>query len=106
MKISILLCRWNSLIKIECANITIGGLNIDPYADNPRLGRVRHLYVSKKHRRKGIATLLLKELIKAAEGNFEQLRLFAPSETASRLYESFGFSKSVGKHESHIIDIE
>ncbi len=85
----------------EC--IAIGGLNIDPYVDDPDLGRVRHLYVSKKHRRNGVAKLLLTEIIKAAKGNFKQVRLYTPSEVASQLYESFGFSKSSKEHESHIL---
>lgn len=45
-----------------------------PYVDNPALGRVCHVYVSKKYRRKGIATLLLKEIMKVAEGNFKEVR--------------------------------
>ncbi len=85
----------------EC--VAIGGLNIDPYIDKPTLGRVRHVYVASKHRRKGIATLLLKEIMKSAKGNFKEVRLYTPSAAASELYESFGFIKSAGEHESHII---
>ncbi len=85
--------------------VAIGGLNIDPYSNMSTLGRVRHLYVSKKHRRKGLAKLLLKEILKAAEGNFQQVRLYTPSKSASQLYERFGFTKSLKEHESHIIEV-
>ncbi len=97
-----------SLYGVFCEGkcIALGGLNIDPYVDNPKLGRVRHLYVSKKHRRKGVAKLLLKEIVKAAKGNFQQVRLYTPSRSASQLYESFGFMRSSKEHESHIIAIQ
>ncbi len=85
--------------------VAIGGLNIDPYVDDFNLGRVRHIYVSNKHRRKGIATMLLKEIVKSAEGNFQQVRLYTPSIIASQLYENFGFNKSSKEHESHIMEV-
>lgn len=39
----------------EDALIGVGGLNIDPYAGDPAIGRVRHLYVLPNHRRHGVA---------------------------------------------------
>ncbi len=99
--------RGESFYSVFCGDecVAIGGLNVDPYIDDPTIGRVRHLYVSNKHRRKGIATLLLQEIIKAAEGNFQQVRLFTPSIVASQLYEKFGFIQSSKAHESHVMTI-
>ncbi len=100
--------KGESFYGVFCGNecIAIGGLNIDPYVDNSDMGRVRHLYVSKNHRRKGVAKMILRKIIKDAEGNFEQVRLYTTYVHAAQLYESFGFRKSVGEHESHIMEVE
>ena len=41
----------------------VGGLNVDPYVEERREGRVRHVYVSAAYRRRGVGRLLLKEII-------------------------------------------
>ncbi len=92
---------YGIFFKDKC--VGIGGLNIDPYTDNPNLGRVRHLYISKKHRCKGLAKLLLKEIIKTGKGKFNQIRLYTNNPVAANLYENFGFIKSSKENESHII---
>jgi GNAT superfamily N-acetyltransferase len=56
--------------------IGICGLNVDAYTTDPRIGRVRHLYVLLEHRRQRIGTRLVHEVIAAARGNFDP---FAPS---------------------------
>lgn len=83
--------------------IGIGGLNVDPYVNDPSIGRIRHLYISQEHRRKGLATLLLQEIINTAMLNFETVRLYTNNPEASSFYESLGFDHSNGVKESHIL---
>lgn len=84
--------------------IAIGGLNIDPYQDSDKVGRVRHLYVSKDHRRNGVARKLLKKIIISAKKNFNILRLSTKNPAAAILYEGFGFRKTDGYKQTHRID--
>ena len=67
--------------------IGIGGLNIDPYTTDKKIGRVRHLYVSNIHRKKGIGKQILNKLIEASKGSFEKLRLYTDNPTAAEFYE-------------------
>lgn len=71
--------------------VAIGGLNVDPYATAPRVGRVRHVYVLATYRRQGIGHRLVAEIIAAARGPFDSLRVRSASREASRLYEGLGF---------------
>ncbi|MGG4489668.1 GNAT family N-acetyltransferase [Metabacillus idriensis] len=48
--------------------IGIGGINQDPYSQNEKAGRIRRFYVSKEHRRQGVGELILRALLKEAEG--------------------------------------
>ncbi|NRA69369.1 MAG: GNAT family N-acetyltransferase [Pseudobacteriovorax sp.] len=68
-----------------------GGLNIDPYTDEASIGRVRHLYIRKRFRRKGIAKEILLVLIKKGVESFSILRLRTENPEACRFYESLGF---------------
>jgi GNAT superfamily N-acetyltransferase len=70
--------------------VGICGRNIDPYADDPRAGRARHLYVRKDHRGRGIGRLLVQAVIRDAGLSFDRLNVRAPRE-AFRFYESLGF---------------
>lgn len=82
---------WGVFLGRKC--VAIGGLNADPYADDPKTGRVRRLFVSKEHRRKGIARLLLGRIIRKARKQFHALRLLTNNPNAAILYESLGFEK-------------
>ena len=46
--------------------VGVGGLNVDPYARDERVGRVRHLYVLSDFRRLGVARRLMAQIIAAA----------------------------------------
>jgi len=83
--------------------IGIGGLNIDPYIENLSIGRIRRVYISQEHRRRGFATLLLRRIIDIAWNHFELLRLYTDIPNASSLYESLGFIPSNGFKVSHIL---
>ncbi len=67
------------------------GLNVDPYASDDRVGRVRHLYVLSETRRQGVGQRLVLRVIQAARGRFEDLRLHTSNPGAARLYEALGF---------------
>jgi ribosomal protein S18 acetylase RimI-like enzyme len=71
--------------------VAVGGLNVDPYATAPRVGRVRHVYVLARYRRRGVGRHLVTEIIAAAHGRFDILRLSTPNTAAARLYERLGF---------------
>jgi GNAT superfamily N-acetyltransferase len=71
--------------------VGVGGLNVDPYAGAPRVGRVRHLYVLSTARRLGIGQQLVEKIIETARGQFDSLRLRTFNPEAARLYERLGF---------------
>jgi len=73
--------------------VGVGGLNVDPYAVTPRAGRVRHVYVLSTCRGLGIGARLVVEIIDAARGRFDSLRLRTFNPDAARLYERLGFSR-------------
>lgn len=83
--------------------VAVCGRNIDPYTENDKVGRIRHLYVLPGYRRKGIAKLLVEELIKDANAFFTTLRLRTKDEGASKFYLSLGFEKSDKDFETHVI---
>jgi len=77
------------------------GLNVDPYVDRPRQGRIRHLYVSPAHRGNRVGRLLVEAVIDKARRHFRILRLRAP-ETAFGFYEALGFERIEGEeHVTH-----
>jgi GNAT superfamily N-acetyltransferase len=73
--------------------VGVGGLNVDPYANDTTVGRVRHLYVLSAYRRRGIGEHLVMTIIDAARGRFSTLRLRTSNPDAARLYERMGFAR-------------
>jgi GNAT superfamily N-acetyltransferase len=71
--------------------MAIGGLNIDPRAGDPRIGRVRHFYVLPEARRRGYARELLRHLLAHAQPHFERLLLH--TEHAGAFWERHGFER-------------
>lgn len=86
--------------------IGIGGLNVDPFVNNPKIGRIRHIYISQKFRRKGYASLLMRKLIKIARKYFELLRLYTDNPIASSFYKSLGFVESNSFKVTHILNLD
>ena len=74
----------------------VGGLNVDPYVQERREGRVRHVYVSAAHRRQGVGRLLVEAIVARARLNFPVLNLRAPEE-AFAFYEALGFKRVEGE---------
>jgi len=71
--------------------IAIGGLNKDPYAIEATTGRLRHLYVTAAHRRRGIGRALVDTLLSQAGSYFHRVRLRTDSAEAAAFYEAYGF---------------
>ena len=96
---------WSLFVDDKC--IAMGGLNIDPFVENNdgSIGRVRHLYVSRKYRRQGLAKVLMNLIINEAKKNFKTLRLSARRPEAFALYESMGFKRVEGEKVTHVFDL-
>ena len=90
--------------------VGVCGLNVDPHVETDgerRVGRVRHLYVVSTHRRLGIGDRLLGEVLAAARGVFELVRLRTGNPAAAALYERRGFRPTGGDpHCTHIIAVD
>jgi GNAT superfamily N-acetyltransferase len=86
--------------------VGVCGLNVDPYTARGRVGRVRHLYVMEAYRRQGIARRLVAEVIAAARGTFDRLRLRTENPRAGRFYEAVGFVPCAGEADcTHALDL-
>ena len=86
--------------------VGVCGLNVDPYAGEPRIGRVRHLYVVIAHRRHGVGRQLVGAVVAAAHGRFATLRLSTANPQAARLYETLGFRPRAGDGQcTHVMEI-
>lgn len=92
-------------VRIEGRLVGVCGLNLDPYSAEPRLGRVRHLYVLTAYRRRGIGRQLVAEVIAAARGRFDRLRLSTGNPVAARFYERLGFRSAEAAHCTHVMDV-
>ena len=57
--------------------VAVGGLNCDPFAGRPDLGRIRRVYVRPAWRDKGIGRALVTALIEQARTHFRCVRLRA-----------------------------
>lgn len=87
------------------AIVAVGGLNIDPYQSDPRVGRVRHLYVMPDQRRAGVGRRLVGELLKHARGRFDTVRVRAAKGDAPLFYDALGFHRVDEPDASHAIRI-
>ena len=86
--------------------VGVCGLNVDPYAAAPSVGRVRHLYVLLAHRRQGVGRRLVAEVIAVAWRRFHILRLRTENPGAARFYESLGFQRSAGAGDcTHVMQL-
>lgn len=81
--------------------IGVGGLNIDPYVEDPSIGRVRHVYIAKNHRGQGAGKVLVQRVIEHAKGRFKVLRLRTHNPKAVALYLSLGFIQVSNDDSTH-----
>jgi len=81
--------------------VGVGGLNRDPHAEEEGVGRLRHLYVARAVRRRGIASLLVGQLLRRAEGTFRIVRLRTETQEAACFYARQGFACTKSETASH-----
>lgn len=82
--------------------IGIGGLNVDPYTENNKIGRLRRFYISKDYRRTGLGNLLLNRLLSHAEKNFQIVVLHTDTKQGNAFYLANGFVRgNMYKGSSH-----
>ena len=74
--------------------VGVGGLNIDPYLDDPGVGRIRHVYVSPDVRSGGVGRVLVMALLDHARGRFDRLRLRTVTPAGAAFYKSLGFEET------------
>ncbi len=74
----------------------ICGLNVDPFAGDITVGRLRRMYVSKNSRRSGVGTALVNAAMAHAKGKFRVVRLRTDSEDAAAFYVACGFRVTDG----------
>lgn len=89
-------------VEIDQSIVAIGGINIDPYLMDDDIGRVRHFYVHRQYRQKGIARALLELVLKEKAAHYTVIRLTTNNEAAMQLYEEFGFKKVVEFKATHV----
>ena len=85
------------------ALVGLGGLNLDPYAGDPRTARLRHLYVGKAWRRREVATRLVDQLLASAAGWFDLVRLRTDDPAAAAFYARRGFAPVEAHDSTHEI---
>jgi GNAT superfamily N-acetyltransferase len=82
----------------------VAGVCVDPYLDDPGVGRVRHVYVDPAGRRRGIGRALLGRVVERAAGSFVRLRLRTDHSDADRFYRALGFSPTSEPDATHVLE--
>ena len=72
--------------------IAIGGVNQNPLGDKT-VGRVRRVYVSSSKRGQRIGQMLMNHIEDWSRKHFQSLELFTDTQSASRFYESLGYTR-------------
>ena len=86
--------------------IGIGGLNRDPYVNNPKIGRLRHLYVESAFRRRGVGRLLVSQIIHEASQHYQILTLRTDTTAAAKFYQKLGFKTQPNwEHTTHHLQL-
>ena len=83
--------------------VGVCGLNIDPYADNEMVGRIRHLYVSAPYRCTGLGSQLVNNCLQYGKNIFCTIRLRAANSNTDQFYQDIGFLKITENSASHVI---
>ncbi len=91
----------------RAGNETVGmcGLNVDPFENDPSIGRIRHLYVATAHRRTGIGRRLVAACLEAARPAFARVRLRTFDPDAAAFYVALGFAEVDEPDATHSRDL-
>lgn len=87
-------------VHVDGEMVAVGGVSADPYEAGDRVGRIRHVFVSRGHRRHGVGRMLLAALVDAARPHYDVLTLRTDTAAAARFYEALGFTP-VPDHPHH-----
>ena len=82
--------------------IGIGGLSVDPYADN-NVARLRRVYIAPSSRGQRVGQMLVKALVERAALRFQVVRLFTDTVEGSAFYERCGFKRTDEAQATHIM---
>ena len=82
--------------------VAVAGVNREPYDPAPSRARLRHLYVLRAFRRRGIATILVTHLLEEARKTFDEMRLRTDTAEAAAFYERIGFDPVQLETASHV----
>src|SRR5581483_2756846 len=85
--------------------IGVGGLNIDSNLDHADVGRIRHVYVLRDWRRKGIGRMLVSRLVDEARRTFREVRLRTDTDDAAFFYAQCGFRSVDDATASHVLTL-
>lgn len=80
--------------------VAVGGLNRDPYIDDPKVGRIRHVYVVPEARGAGVGRALVEALVNHARGRFTRVRVRTMNTAAAGFYRALGFEETPEEAES------
>lgn len=83
--------------------IAVRGICLDPYTDDPGIGRLRHVYVATEARRRGVGRMLVSRLLEHAWEYFPKVRVYTDNPAAAALYEKSGFHPTDEPKCSHAI---
>jgi GNAT superfamily N-acetyltransferase len=91
---------------VQGAVVGIGGLNRDPYFNDSKIGRLRHLYVKSVWRRHGVGRLLVTQLIREANQHYQLLTLRTDTPDANEFYQKLGFKTDPSwEHTTHHLQL-
>ena len=85
--------------------IAVGGVSRDPYGAPASTGRLRHLYVRRPWRGRGVGRELVNGLVAHGAGHFHALRLRTDTQAASRFYIRIGFRRTDEPNATHRLDL-
>ncbi|MEP6621904.1 MAG: GNAT family N-acetyltransferase [bacterium] len=94
-------CEFFLANTIDERLVGFGGVTTDPYVEDPRVGRLRHLYIRPEVRGTGIGRALVAQLEGRAEGCYTQLRLRTDTLAAARFYERLGYEAIASDSATH-----
>ena len=83
--------------------VAVGALNIDPFAGDNEIARIRKIYVRPAWRNKGVGRALVTTLVEEARKSFRAVRLRADNMNAARLYEKIGFAPIESPDATHML---
>ena len=101
--------RFDAPGEILCGHLdqgllaAVGGLNCDPFAGRPDMGRIRKVYVRPAWRNRGVGRALVTNLVEEARKSFRCVRLRAENASAAILYERIGFAPIANPDATHIL---